>query len=408
MGLTMHSEIGGLERVMLHRPGAELEQLTPRHLQRMLFDDIPYLSGAQREHDIFADVLRGEGAQVLYLVDLVAQTLGQDAALRAQFIRDFVAQAGPVAAYYASDLVNLLEDISDCRQLVLKTMSGVSDLELRVNHRHPLVESTQQDLNFVMDPIPNLYFTRDPFTVVGEGVALSRMQAPARQRETLYGRYVFQYHPDYAGHTPLYYEPGLPFSLEGGDILHLGRGLLCIGLSQRTSPEGVELLAERLFFDEESGIKAILAMDIPNIRAFMHLDTVFTQVDRDTYTVHPGILPVLRCYLLTPGAKGQIQVQAQQGSLQSILQRCTDAAKVTLIHCGGSDSIASQREQWNDGSNTLCVAPGKVIVYDRNTVTNAILRDHGIQTIEIPGAELGRGRGGPRCMSMPFQRAAVT
>ncbi len=406
MSLSVHSEIGPLKRVMLHRPGAELEQLTPRHMQRMLFDDIPYLSGAQREHDAFAQALRQQGADVIYLVDLVAQTLAQDQGLQDQFIEEFVAQAGPVAAYYRTELVKLLKDIPDCHSLVSKCMSGVSDLELRLQGRHPLVQAMQRDINFVMDPIPNLYFTRDPFSVIGSGVSFSRMEAPARQREGIFGRYVFAHHPEFSGQTARYYDPQLPFSLEGGDILHLGQGLLCVGLSQRTSAEGIELLAQRLFADEHSGIQAVLAMDIPSMRAFMHLDTVFTQVDHNIFTVHPAILPVLRCYQLTPGANGGLQVREMQGRLESILEACMMRGPVTLIRCGGGDSIASQREQWNDGSNTLCVSPGTVVVYDRNAVTNAILRDHGIQTIEIPGSELGRGRGGPRCMSMPFQRGA--
>ena len=405
MALSVHNEISPLKRVLLHRPGAELEQLTPVHLHRMLFDDIPYLSGAQREHDAFAAALRERGVEVLYLEELVAQTLRQDGALQQQFIEDFVDEAGPVAAFYRKELVALLKDIEDPLQLVYKTMSGVTDRELRLNGMHPLVHATGRDLNFLMDPIPNLYFTRDPFTVLGRGVSISRMHAPARQRETIYGRYLFHHHKEFAGKTPFYYDPSFPFSLEGGDVLYLGNGLLGIGLSQRTTPEGIELLARRLFEDEQSGICAVLAIDIPNIRAFMHLDTVFTQVDHNTFTVHPGILPVLRCYQLTPGGRSGLQVEELQGPLEKVLESCMRSGPVTLIRCGGGDSIASQREQWNDGSNTLCVSPGEVVVYDRNTVTNAILRDHGIRTIEVPGAELGRGRGGPRCMSMPFERA---
>lgn len=404
MILSVQSEVSDLKKVLLHRPGAELEQLTPNHLSRMLFDDIPYLHGAQKEHDAFADTLRKEGAEVLYIEDLAAETIRQDKALKQQFIRDFIQESGGLGQYYERELVKLLSGIEDEKELVLKTMSGVTDRELELNGRHPLVRARGEELRFILDPIPNLYFTRDPFSVIGHGAVISSMKAGARRRETIYGRYVLNYHRDYAGRVPMYYDPSSPFSLEGGDILCLGGGLLMVGISERTTPEAIERLAHRLFEDEESGFTAILAADIPNMRAFMHLDTVFTQVDRTVFTMHPGILPTLRLWRLEQ-KNGAVKASEQTGTLQDVLARNMKVDKVTLIRCGGSDVIASEREQWNDGSNTLCVAPGRVVVYDRNSVTNAILRDHGLTTIEVPGAELGRGRGGPRCMSMPFVRA---
>lgn len=404
MILSVQSEVSDLKKVLLHRPGAELEQLTPNHLSRMLFDDIPYLHGAQKEHDAFADTLRKEGAEVLYIEDLTAETIRQDKALKQQFIRDFIQESGGLGQYYERELIKLLSGIEDEKELVLKTMSGVTDRELELNGRHPLVRARGEELRFILDPIPNLYFTRDPFSVIGHGAVISSMKAGARRRETIYGRYVLNYHRDYAGRVPMYYDPSSPFSLEGGDILCLGGGLLMVGISERTTPEAIERLAHRLFEDEESGFTAILAADIPNMRAFMHLDTVFTQVDRTVFTMHPGILPTLRLWRLEQ-KNGAVKASEQTGTLQDVLARNMKVDKVTLIRCGGSDVIASEREQWNDGSNTLCVAPGRVVVYDRNSVTNAILRDHGLTTIEVPGAELGRGRGGPRCMSMPFVRA---
>lgn len=405
MRLSVTSEIGILKKVLLHRPGQELEQLTPTHLGRMLFDDIPYLAGAQKEHDLFAQTLRNQGAQVCYLTDLMAQSL-TDPGVRRQFIDEFILEGGPLAQHHSQALAELLLGIGDTKAMVEKTMAGVTDQEAGLRLAQPLTSLARYETRFLLDPIPNLYFTRDPFSVIRNGVAFSHMLAPARQRETIYGRYIMAHHPEYAGGITSWYSPDIPYSLEGGDILVVGGGLLCVGISQRTDPEAIEILGRRMIRDPQSGIRRILAMDIPNIRAYMHLDTVFTQVDRHVFTVHPGILPVLRCFLLE-GKGGDVFAREMKGTLAEILACAMGVPRVTLILCGGQDMIASQREQWNDGSNTLCVRPGTVIVYDRNKVTNRILRDHGINTIEVAGSELARGRGGPRCMSMPLRRDGV-
>ena len=402
MKVTVFSEIGPLKKVLVHRPGSELEQLTPPHLSRMLFDDIPYLKGAQREHDEFAAALRQEGAEVCYLVDMVAQSLVSPQ-VRQQFVHDFIMAGGPVAVQERAALESLFDRIPDNTKLVEKTMSGVTYEDVGLYSRYPLTSLVKRDTRYLLDPIPNLYFTRDPFSTIGHGVAFSSMFAPTRQRETLYGRYIFQHHPDFMGQVKTWNQPGQPFSIEGGDILNLGNGVLGVGLSQRTSPEAIEQLCYNLAQDKDSGIDRVLVLFIPNVRAFMHLDTVFTQVDVGTFTYHPGILHTLKCYLVDL-KDGRVQARELSGSLEDVLKEQLGLDKVTLIRCGGSDIIASEREQWNDGSNTLCVRPGAVVVYDRNTITNRILQDHGIRTIEIPGSELGRGRGGPRCMSMPLLR----
>lgn len=407
MPVCVKSEIGRLRKVMLHRPGRELEHLVPGELERLLFDDIPYLKVAREEHDTFAGILREQGVQVVYLEDLAAQALRTGPEVRERFIEQFITEGGSMACQLRERLKELLGSIGDDRELVLKTMAGVGSRELEPGARRPLADLARPGSGFVLDPIPNLYFTRDPFAAVGTGVSLNYMYSKTRRRETIYGEYILKYHPDFKG-TPLYYDRGTAFHIEGGDILNLSPKVLAVGISQRTAPEAIELLADRLFWDEGCQIRTILALDIPNIRAFMHLDTVLTQVDRDKFTVHPDILGSLRVFELTPGqARGQLKAKELEGSLREILAAALELDRVKLIRCGGKDRIASQREQWNDGSNTLCVEPGKVVVYDRNYVTNEALKSNGIQVLEMPSSELSRGRGGPRCMSMPLVRERI-
>ncbi|EOS70565.1 arginine deiminase [Lachnospiraceae bacterium MD308] len=408
MAIQVKSEIGKLKKVMLHRPGKELEHLVPGDLERLLFDDIPYLRTAQNEHDLFAGIMRGEGVEVVYLEDLTADVLRGNEELKRQFVEQFIAEGEVADEKMKEYLASYLMEIRDEKELVLKLMSGVRVGELEVKMNRPLVNLVKTDSQFIMDPIPNLYFTRDPFACIGNGVSLNCMYSRTRRRETLFGKYVLENHPDFAGKTPFYYTRELPYSIEGGDILNLSNKVLAIGISQRTTAEAIELLAQRIFEDDSAEIETILALDIPAIRAFMHLDTVCTQVDYDKFTIHPGILGTLRIFELKKGdQKGELKVTEMRSSLAEVLAEHLKLDKVTLIRCGGKDAIASEREQWNDGSNTLCIEPGKVVVYDRNYVTNQILRENGIRVLEMASSELSRGRGGPRCMSMPLERDAV-
>lgn len=404
MAIHVKSEIGKLKKVMLHRPGQELEHLVPEDLERLLFDDIPYLKTAKIEHDMFAEIMRGQGVEVVYLEDLTADVL-KNPEKKEQFVREFIAEGGASAAKVRDQLYDYLMKISDEKELVLKTMSGIRASELNVKMSCPLVSLVKKESQFLLDPIPNLYFTRDPFACIGNGVSLNRMYSQTRRRETLYGKYILKYHPDFAGKVPFYYDRDMDFSIEGGDILNLSNKVIAIGISQRTTPEAIELLAQNIFVDKASEIETIIALDIPAVRAFMHLDTVCTQVDYDKFTIHPGIMQTLRIFEIKPGdRKGQLKVTESDAMLSDILAKYLELDKVTLIKCGGKDRIASEREQWNDGSNTLCIEPGKVVVYDRNYVTNEILRQHGIEVLEMASSELSRGRGGPRCMSMPLER----
>ena len=271
----------------------------------------------------------------------------------------------------------------------------------------PLVDLTSSRPRFLLDPIPNLYFTRDPFASIGSGVSLNRMYSQTRRRETIFAKYILENHPSYKEKVPFYYRREYPFSIEGGDILNLSREVLAVGISQRTTPEGIEQLAMNLFRDPACEVRRILALDIPSVRAFMHLDTVMTQIDRDKFTIHPEVLGSLRVYEVTPDGASGLKAGELEGSLPEILADRLGLESVTMIRCGGKDRVASEREQWNDGSNTLCVSPGTVVVYDRNYITNGILREQGVQVLEMPSSELSRGRGGPRCMSMPLVREAL-
>ena len=253
----------------------------------------------------------------------------------------------------------------------------------------------------VVAPMPNLYFTRDNFAMIGNGVSINRMYSVTRNRETIYGEYIFKHHPDFKD-VPQYYSRYNTFHIEGGDILNLNEHVLAVGISQRTEPDAIDQLAKNIF-ESDSPIDTILAFNIPNSRAFMHLDTVFTQIDVDKFTVHPGILGPLTVFEITSDGQGGIKVHEKTGTLESILEGYL-GRPVELIPCGGGDRIAAEREQWNDGSNTLAIAPGVVVVYERNDVTNKVLEERGVECIQIPSAELSRGRGGPRCMSMPIWR----
>lgn len=408
MAIQVKSEIGKLRRVMLHRPDKELEHLVPDDLERLLFDDIPYLKTAQNEHDLFAGIMRGQGVEVVYLEDLIAEVLKGNQELRDQFIRQFIEEGNVVDFRMRDYLFSYLNEIQDTKELVLKLMSGVRAGELKIRSKRPLVDLIKTDSQFILDPIPNLYFTRDPFACIGNGVSLNRMYSRTRRRETLFGKYVLENHPDFAGQTPFYYKREFPYAIEGGDILNLSNQVLAVGISQRTTAEAIEVLAQNIFADENSEIETILALDIPAIRAFMHLDTVCTQVDYDKFTIHPGILGTLRIFEIKKGdKKEELKVTETNASLKDVLASHLNLDSVTLIQCGGKDRIASEREQWNDGSNTLCIEPGKVVVYDRNYVTNQILRDHGLAVLEMASSELSRGRGGPRCMSMPLVRDSI-
>ncbi len=403
--LNVTSEIGRLKTVLLHRPGEEVENLTPDLLDRLLFDDIPYLKIAREEHDAFAQTLRDAGVEVLYLEVLAAEAIATDEKVKMKFISQFIDESGVESESLKDALTRYFLSFEN-KAMVDKMMAGVRKEELKEYNRDSLYDLVNNTYPFVCDPMPNLYFTRDPFATIGHGITLNHMRTETRNRETIFAKYIFENHPRFKGkEVPFWFNRDENTSIEGGDELILSKDTLAVGISQRTDSASVEKLAKRLLFNNDSTFKTVLAFQIPVSRAFMHLDTVFTQVDYDKFTVHPGIVGPLNVYAITkdPEHEGALKTVKEVDTLENILSKYLDR-KVTLIKCGGGDEIIAAREQWNDGSNTLAIAPGEVVVYSRNYVTNGILEEYGIKLHVIPSSELSRGRGGPRCMSMPLIR----
>ncbi|RVU54156.1 arginine deiminase [Anaerosphaera multitolerans] len=403
--INVTSEINPLEKVLIHRPGRELLNLTPDTLEKLLFDDIPFLKRAQEEHDAFAEILRDEGIEVVYLEDLMAETLTQNKDLRETFLKQFITEGGIHSPRFIKIIYEFLNSIEDNKDLVLKTMEGININELQIGNANSLVDMVyRENSKMILDPMPNLFFTRDPFASIGNGIALNKMYSQTRSRETIYGHYIFKYHKEFKNKVDMLYARDLPFHIEGGDILNINESTLAVGISQRTEPNAIELLAKNIFFNSNSKIERIIAFDIPKKRAFMHLDTVLTQIDIDKFTVHPIILENLKLFELTKSnKKNELKVIEIENELENVLSSSLEI-DVELIPCGGGDEIVAAREQWSDGSNTLCIKPGTIIVYERNDVTNDLLSEKGLNLLVMPSAELSRGRGGPRCMSMPLVR----
>ena len=401
-GIHNTSEIGRLRRVLLHRPGGELENLMPEYLERLLFDDIPYLKEAQEEHDAFADCLRQSGVEVVYLTDLVLQSI-TDRSVRDELIRQFTEEAGIEDPRLRDTVAEHLSAMPD-REMVQTMMAGIRRQDLRAagGRLGDYLAAAGDGYPFAVDPMPNLYFTRDPFATIGTGVSIHKMHTPTRNRETLFGKFIFEHDPAYRN-TPRWYDRGETTSLEGGDILILSPSVLAVGISQRTQEDSIDQLAETVLSQSKT-FRKVLAFNIPKSRSFMHLDTVFTMVDRDKFTVHPNILSQITVFVMELDENRKMTIRQEDGRLEDILKEHLELDRVTLIPCGQGSEIDAAREQWSDGSNTLAIAPGEVVVYSRNYVTNRSLEEAGIKVHTIPSAELSRGRGGPRCMSMPLWR----
>ena len=390
------SEVGQLRTVLLHRPGAELQRLTPRNTADLLFDGVPWVGRAQEEHDAFAQSLRDRGVEVLYLQQLLAETLELPAS-RAEVVDTAVAPT-VVGPTLAATLRTWLNDLpSDA--LAATLAAGITHDELPRSGPEGVVARLAGAADFVVPPLPNLLFTRDSSVWVADRVAVTSPSMPARQREASLTRAIYTHHPRFAGTSLLYGESRAEAWFEGGDVLLLAPGVVAVGVGQRTTPAGVEAFALRAF---AAGVAhTVLAVPIAQERATMHLDTICTMVDVDAVVMFPAVADTLQAWTVTP-AEETAHITGPEPFLVAAAN-AMGLGELRVVDTG-LDPVTAEREQWDDGNNTLALAPGLVVAYERNVVTNQALEAAGIEVIRVAGSELGSGRGGPRCMSCPVVR----
>ena len=387
------TEVGRLRTVLLHRPGPELQRLTPRNNDKLLFDGIPWVSRAQEEHDAFADALRSRDVEVLYLTELLVETLaGEDARNHAIEAVTGSLRLGDTLRHY---LRQALRDLT-AEELKDVLTAGLRNDEVRGGFG--LVTSLLPSDDFLIDPLPNLLFTRDSSVWIRDKVAITSLAMPARERESQLTELIYTDHPRFASAPKIH--GWRREHLEGGDVLLLSPGVIAVGVGERTTPAGVERLARQLFAD--GAAHTVLAVPIAQERATMHLDTVCTMVDVDKIVMYPNVADHLTAHAVTAADDGTPLV----AEAEPFLVAAAKAMEIDTLHQidTGLDPVTAEREQWDDGNNTLAVAPRVAVAYERNVETNARLEEAGIEVVAISGSELGSGRGGPRCMSCPIAR----
>ena len=397
--LGANSEVGRLRTVMLHRPGPELKRLTPRNNDSLLFDGIPWVARAQEEHDAFAEALRSRDVEVLYLIELLTESLQQEEA-RAQAIVQVTASL-KLGITMRSYLLDWLAGL-DPTELATAITAGIRNDEVRGGHG--LVTSLLPSDDFLLDPLPNLLFTRDSSVWLRDRVVITSLAMPARSRETQLTELIYSYHPRFAGVPRLH--GWQAEHVEGGDVLLLAPGVIAVGVGERTTPAGVERLARRVFVDDLA--HTVLAVPIAQERATMHLDTVCTMVDTDAIVMYPNVAHTLAAHAVTclERSDDEAAVRLAVAGAEPFLVAAAKAMGIDTLRQidTGLDPVTAEREQWDDGNNTLAISPRVAVAYERNIETNERLEASGIEVVAIAGSELGSGRGGPRCMSCPISR----